>query len=222
MSGLRGFVAVTDRDWFDSLRRAQLDEVNFWQPSATSVRAEIGTPWIFKLHYPENAIVGVGFFTYYTRMPISVAWETFAAGNGVPSLNEMILRVGRYRKARITDNDDVGCVVLSSTVFLEEQEWIKAPADWAPNIVKGKSYDLTSGLGLDLWLQLSERIRTSRALVSPMVASPAFGKPILIVPRLGQGAFRLQVTDAFQTVCRDQVTRRPQRTAPSLRPASLV
>jgi putative restriction endonuclease len=217
VSGLRGYVAVTDQDWFESLRHAGLDEVNFWQPSATGVKAEAGTPWFFKLHYPTNAIVGAGFFTYYTRMPISVAWETFGTANGVRSLNQMIARVAHYRKRPTSDKDDVGCIILSSTVFLEEDEWIKAPADWAPNIVQGKYYELNAGLGLELWLQLSERLRTSTALVSPLVASPAFGKPVLIAPRLGQGAFRLQVTDAYGRRC--AVT--GERTLPALEAAHI-
>ena len=208
---------MTDRDWFESLRRAQLDEVNFWQPSATGVRAATGTPWIFKLHYPENAIVGAGFFTYYSRMPISVAWETFGSANGVASLGEMTSRVGRYRKARTTDKDEVGCIILSSPVFLEERDWIKAPADWARNIVKGKSYDLTAGLGLELWLQLSERLHASAPAVSPLVTQPAVGKPLLITPRLGQGAFRLQVTDAYGRRC--AVT--GERTLPALEAAHI-
>ena len=47
-------------------------------------------PCILNPHYPENAIVGFGFFTYYTRMPIAVAWETFGIGNGVSSHDEML------------------------------------------------------------------------------------------------------------------------------------
>ena len=37
----RGYIAVTDRAWFDTLRRAELDEINFWQPSPTGVSARV-------------------------------------------------------------------------------------------------------------------------------------------------------------------------------------
>ena len=39
-----------------------LDEVNFWQPSGGRRfhALEPGEPFLFKLHYPENAIVGGG------------------------------------------------------------------------------------------------------------------------------------------------------------------
>ena len=30
---MRYWVGITDRDWFETLRRLQPDEVNFWQPS---------------------------------------------------------------------------------------------------------------------------------------------------------------------------------------------
>jgi hypothetical protein len=61
-------VAVTDDDWFEMLRRHQnLNEVNFWAPSAANFRAlQPGEMFLFKLHAPRNVIVGGGIFA--TRM----------------------------------------------------------------------------------------------------------------------------------------------------------
>jgi putative restriction endonuclease len=197
---LRGYIGVTDRHWFERLRRSGLDEVNFWQPSPTGVDAAPGTPWIFKLHYPQNAIVGFGYFTYYTRMPIAVAWETFGAGNGVDSYAKMVSSVSAYRKHVWAGSAEIGCVVLSDPVFLDESQWIPAPADWAPNIVKGKYYGLADGPGAAIWRQLMAHA-TAPAAASALVAANPLGKPVLVVPRLGQGAFRLQVTDAYARRC---------------------
>ena len=212
----RGYIGVTDRSWFERLRGSAFDEVNFWQPSPTGVNAEPGTPWIFKLHYPENAVVGFGYFTYYTPMPIAVAWETFGIGNGVLSHVEMVARVAHYRKSLTTDAQDVGCVVLSDPVFLDEADWIPAPADWAPNMVKGKYYGLADGVGAAIWQRLAVHAAVPRAL-SPMIEANVMGKPTLIVPRLGQGAFRLQVTDAYARRC--AVT--GERTLPALEAAHI-
>ncbi len=211
----RGYIAVTDRAWFDTLRRAELDEINFWQPSPTGVSARLGTPWIFKLHYPENVIVGFGFFTYYTRMPISVAWETFGIGNGVRSYADMLARVQRYRKSSDA-KPEVGCVVLSDPVFLDEAHWISVPQDWAANIVRGKYYALADGPGAVIWNQLVAHASLAKK-VSPLIAGDAVGKPLLITPRLGQGAFRLQVTDAYDRKC--AVT--DERTLPVLEAAHI-
>jgi putative restriction endonuclease len=54
------WVGVTDKDWFQFLSRISADEVNFWQPSGSRVfRAlEAGEPFLFKLHSPDNFIVG--------------------------------------------------------------------------------------------------------------------------------------------------------------------
>jgi putative restriction endonuclease len=209
-SDFRGYVGVTDRQWFERLRVAGVDEVNFWQPSPTGITATPGTPWIFKLHYPENAIVGFGFLTYHTRMPIAVAWDTFGIGNGVTSISEMVVRVSKYRKGIVTDAEEVGCIVLSDPVFLDEVDWIQAPDDWAPNIVKGKYYDLAIGPAAAIWHRLAAYAAPSPA--SPMIFANALGKPALVVPRLGQGAFRLKVTDAYGRRC--AVT--GERTLPTL------
>ena len=35
---MRYWVGITDRDWFETLRRLQPDEVNFWQPRMAQLR----------------------------------------------------------------------------------------------------------------------------------------------------------------------------------------
>ena len=57
-------VGITDREWFESLRRLPaVDEVNFWQPSPGVGRLPHSTrePFLFKLHSPVDT-VGVGFY----------------------------------------------------------------------------------------------------------------------------------------------------------------
>jgi putative restriction endonuclease len=69
---VRFFVGITDHDWFDFLSRMDgLDEVNFWQPSGQQqFRAlQIGEPFLFKLHSPDDFIVGGGFFSHFTILP---------------------------------------------------------------------------------------------------------------------------------------------------------
>src|SRR5262245_17984758 len=82
--GVRLIVAVTDRDWFDHLRSLQgLNEVNFWAPSATQFRALTpGELFLFKLHSPDNFIVGGGVFAHANILPCSLAWEAFREANG--------------------------------------------------------------------------------------------------------------------------------------------
>ncbi len=85
-------VGITDKDWFESLRQLDsVDEVNFWQPSPRGafVALQPGEPFLFKLHSPNDRIVGGGFFARYERMPISVVWDAFGAKNGADSLQEM-------------------------------------------------------------------------------------------------------------------------------------
>ena len=53
------WVGITDRDWFETLRRLQLDEVDFWQPSRRAPCAmDAGWPYLFKLHWPQNFVAG--------------------------------------------------------------------------------------------------------------------------------------------------------------------
>ena len=77
-------IAVTDGDWFDTLRSEPgLEEVNFWAPSAGNFRAlQPGELFLFKLHAPNNFIVGGGVFSHASNLPLSLAWEAFGTKNG--------------------------------------------------------------------------------------------------------------------------------------------
>src|SRR5437667_10519668 len=82
---VRAFVAVTDNDWFDFLRhQPALPEVNFWQPGGgRHFRAlDPGQPLLFKLHALMNFLVGGGFLSAFSILPMSLAWQTFGIQNG--------------------------------------------------------------------------------------------------------------------------------------------
>jgi putative restriction endonuclease len=202
---MKAFIAVTDNDWFDFLsRRPDLDEVNFWTPSGKPLaNLGLGQPVLFKLHAPHNYIAGGGFFATFSALPTSMAWETFGETNGAPTLLDMRRRIERYRRVPedLREDYQVGCTILVEPFFFDRPRWIPAPADFSPNIVRGKSYDLRQGLGRDLW----EQVLGSRALVRHAAAEraegPMFGDETLVRPRLGQGAFRVLVTDTYRRRC---------------------
>jgi putative restriction endonuclease len=203
---MRAYVGVTDGDWYRFLRRRpDLDEVNFWQPSGgrTFGAVQPGDAFLFKLHYPENAIVGGGTFLWASSFPLSITWEAFEQKNGAATQIEMRDRLEKYRRTRTSRHEDysVGCIILKDPFFFEEAEWIPAPEDWKPNIVQGKTYDLSAGIGKHLWDEVELRIqsRWARRHVEPQ--GPMYGDPTLVRRRLGQGAFRMLVTDSYQRRC---------------------
>ncbi len=204
---MRAFVGVTDRDWWEFLRRQQgIAEVNFWQPSgSTTFRAlEPGQPFLFKLHYPDNYIVGGGFFATFSLLPVSMAWETFGIQNGARTLAEMRERVEHYRRSGPTPHEDyqIGCIILSDPFFLDERNWIRAPESFSRNIVRGRGYDLQAEEGQALWeaVVLARAAQRTR-VAEPEVSGEMFGQPTLFRPRLGQGGFRVAVTDAYGRRC---------------------
>src|SRR3954462_6575654 len=119
--GLTLVVAVTDGDWYETLRSyPKLEEVNFWAPSAAPFRAlRPGELFLFKLHAPRNIIVGGGGFAYANSLPWSLAWEAFREANGARSAPEMRARITRYRKADPADRAvfSIGCRILTQPFF---------------------------------------------------------------------------------------------------------
>lgn len=218
--GINLVIAVTDGDWFEMLRRQpNLSEVNFWAPSAARFRAlQPGELFLFKLHAPRNMIVGGGIFAYANTLPCSLAWEAFGEANGARSAQEMRARIARYRKTEPADRSDfeIGCRILTQPFFFEEADWLPVPESWARNIVSFKTYNTDEHGGLALWEAVTDRFRG--ALMTG-AAEPAarYGEPQLIRPRLGQGAFRVLVTDVYQRRC--AITQ--ERTLPALEAAHI-
>lgn len=200
------WVANTDHDWFDFLAaQSNIDEVNFWQPSGGTNFGAIqpGELFLFRLKAPRNVIGGFGIFSHSSNLPISLAWEAFGIKNGASSLAEMRLRVGKYRDDASSHFADyvIGCRILVQPVFLPEHLWIPQPESWGRSIVVGKTYSTEDREGLALWERLME--------VSPLANLPKgaaepqarYGEPTIVRPRLGQGAFRVVVTDAYRRTC---------------------
>lgn len=214
-------IAVTDGDWFEHLRRRpNLPEVNFWAPSGAEFKAlQPGELFLFKLHAPRNFIVGGGVFAHANVLPCSLAWEAFGEANGASTLLEMRARIAKYRKADPAARDDfpVGCRVLTQPFFLDEAEWLPVPSTWAPNIVSFKGYSLDDSEARALWELLESRVQPVVASSGFQEPGARFGEPSLIRPRLGQGAFRVLITDLYHRRCAVS----GERTLPALEAAHI-
>ncbi len=200
---MRAYVGVTDNDWFNYLSSLpELAEVNFWQPGGNRAFKALdrGELFLFKLHSPYDYIVGGGLFVHSSILPISAAWEWFGVANGANSLQQMRERVSKYRRQKENYNVDyrVGCILLQNPFFLPRSQWVPVPPDWKSNIVQGRRYDLTVEPGLTMWHRLNSAGKVEYAIVEE---AARFGKPSTVLHRLGQGSFRVLVTDVYERRC---------------------
>ncbi len=206
---MQAYIGVTDYDWFNLLRKIpQIDEVNFWQPGGNQVFKALkpGGLFLFKLHSRHGGkITGGGIFAYSNILPISLAWDSFGIKNGANNLLEMHQRVKKYRnqpKGPFTGYN-IGCILIEQPFFLPEEQWISVP-DWKTPIVQGKGYDLTVEPGLSILKQLHVN-----SLIASITEQPSgvredksrYGSPVTTFPRLGQGSFRVLVTDIYERRC---------------------
>jgi putative restriction endonuclease len=123
------------------------------------------------------------------------------------------------------ENPKVGCILLAEPFFFKEKEWVPVPSDFSFNIVQGKGYDSEDRTtGKLLWEAITERL-ASRAAANEdlgpaaiaVVESERYGQPVIVRPRLGQGIFRVVVTDAYERRC----TITGERTLPVLEAAHI-
>lgn len=194
--------------------RAEPDEVNFWKPSARGFRAlEPGEVFLFKAKAPHSEILGGGFFVRFVRATVSLAWQAFGPNNGASDVRSFLERIRRYREGPVGLDPEVGCIILNEPFFFPEGLWVEGPPDWSRQIVSGKGYDTSDPIGAQLWDSVVKQLADPRTLTGPSVAPTIgdrvpdllpgrrYGEAYLTRSRLGQGAFRLGVIDAFQSRC---------------------
>lgn len=224
---MKFYLGVTDNNWYNFLARQNREDVNFWQPGGQVIFKVLttGLPFLFKLKSPINAIGGVGFFSSHTFLPISIAWDVFEKGNGCNSFHDLQRMILQYRNEKTNTNPTIGCVVLTNPIFFKKEDWIETPSDWSVNIVQGKSYSDDTEVGKKLWDKVelllqkylypfAYEVNSQLNLEEP---EAAYGNSILTKVRLGQGAFRILVTDAYNRKC----TISGERTLPVLEAAHI-
>lgn len=208
---MKFYLGVTDNGWYNYLRNINPEDINFWQPGGKSrfKVLEKGAPFLFKLKYPINAIGGVGFFSSHSLLPMNFAWEVFGNRNGCDTLNQFQNLIFQYRTDKDNINPQIGCIILTQPIFFKKEDWIEIPADWSKSIVQGKSYESESLIGKSLWSKIENLLEKYLQPALPvnyesqLMQEPKawYGKSILTKVRLGQGAFRILVTDAYTRRC---------------------
>lgn len=210
---MKFWIGITDSAWYEFLRLKRPDELNFWQPTSTTSFKAIppGAPFLFKLHSPQNYIAGGGFFVRHSILPLSLAWEAFGEKNGASKFETLLGLIQRYRAKKdtaISPNPEIGCIILNNPFFFHEKDWIPAPEDWSPSIMRGRTYDTQSDTGKRLWDQVQERLRQGHVIWADQMdgsplqeETPLYGADYLARARLGQGTFRILVTEAYRRRC---------------------
>jgi putative restriction endonuclease len=200
---LSAYLGITDNKWFEYLQWNQItDEVNFWIPSApVRKHVEPGSLWLFKLKAPLDFIGGAGVFMHYSVLPLQMAWDVFGVHNGVPTIDAFRQVIMRYKHPGADSwNTDVGCAVLDQVVYLPRELWVPC---YTGSVVGGKHMvtpeDQVVVQHVVRSLELAPSTPQTHALpFYNMTYTPQYA---LREVRPGQGAFRVEVTDAYHRQC---------------------
>jgi putative restriction endonuclease len=186
----------------------------------------LGSYSFFRLKSPVNKIGGGGFFVHASIYPLNAAWDAFGNKNGTSDFGRFFRTIADYKKIlppeRMPPDTPIGCIALAAPFFLPRNEWLDLPPDYSATLVQGKSYDAGTGHGLELYNRvLAAMPKPPRELFerkTDIQPSEMFGLPALIKQRIGQGGFRILVTDLYDRRC--AVT--GERTLPVLEAAHIL
>lgn len=207
---MRLHIYPTDTDWFQFLAgQPGIDEVNFWRPGGrvTFTQLDPGELLLFRLRSPINKIGGGGFFLHSSIFPANAAWDAFGIKNGTSNYPDFMRKIAAFKKfsstGQMPSDAPIGCIALMAPFFFSPNQWIDMPSDYPANAQMGKSYDADRGLGRELFETVMAAIPTPplRLAETPGKAQDMFGTPTLIKPRIGQGGFRILVTDMYGRRC---------------------
>ncbi len=136
-------------------------------------------------------------------MSIADAWEFYGEKNGAANMVALIESIRRNRDASVDRQHVIGCLILSQPTFFPRERWIQQPPEWNPSTQQGTYFDMDSGVGKRLWVQIEASLGSSLPplAVSPLEPFGGRGKPALYLPRQGQGTFRRLVLSAYENRC---------------------
>jgi putative restriction endonuclease len=198
------YAGITDPKWFEFLAQLQPNEVNFWRPRSQNRFSAIkpGAFFLFKLK-GEPYFVGGGIFAHHSFVSLPFAWQSFEQKNGARDYKSFERLILPHRSLEMRDRP-LGCTIVVQPFFWPRALWIPAPEEWAPGLQAGKVYDTGKENGAALWAEVQIRLQGSvlgSVAESGEPTQPRYGEPRLVKPRLGQGAFRVEVTDAYMRRC---------------------
>jgi len=129
-------------------------------------------------------------------------------------------RIRGYRKGHgVAPGDTIICIVLSEPFFFAPGEEIAVPASFARSIQTGKTYDTEQADGRALYARGAGAAAAHRhrgagaggapppppggggAGGPPRGGGGGGGAPIAMFPRLGQGGFRVSITEVYRRRC---------------------
>ena len=208
---MKYFIGNTDIRWYNFLKDRKPEEINFWQPNSHgNFRAILkGAPFLFRIKSPVDKVGGLAFFSHYTTLPVSMAWDIFEESNGCDSREELNGMLMKYRTDKATVNPVIGCIILSDPVFFDENDWLQLPQDWSKNIVVGKTYSMSEGIGKEYWKNIEVILKKKQfdkraynnEIIIPDRVDDEYSRKYLTKVRTGQGAFRVEVMDAYSRRC---------------------
>jgi putative restriction endonuclease len=142
-----------------------------------------GTPWLFLLR-GTNEVWGCAFFAAFESMPISVAWDASGEANGFNDFAPFLTKIAKLRRVAEHSVGRIGCAFLSN-----------------PGRMFGpiKSFDARTEAGSQLRKEVSGRVQ--RHPEASAIIKGRVGKPVLVVPRLGQATFRIELEKQYQMRC---------------------
>jgi len=205
------YIGNTDISWFDYLRGITPEDVNFWKPGGNVPfkALTVGAPFLFRLKSPISAIGGIGFFSSFSFFPISLAWEVFGNRNGTETYDKFYKTIRRLRDKDnlLEKNPNVGCIVLTNPVFFKHEDWI--PFKFDSGVVQGAGFTTLTPDGKAIWDKISMTLHRysiantgdekNQFQISEPIAQ--YGDSVLMKVRLGQGAFRVMLTETYNRKC---------------------
>lgn len=215
--GYGAFFAPVDVDVVARGRAAgpATEELVLWRPAGSAAALPLGPGEPVILTVPSEAgiavrtAVGGGLFSGRSRMTLSELWEWFGNASGARSNQELrsayTLATGRQLEA--ADDPDVDTTLLHHVRFFADDEFVDVLVDASDFTFNQGRYEPLGGRAPSdpalraVLTYFNPGPEPDADEVARIILGTIRAAARSVVPRLGQGAFRAMVSDAYSHRC---------------------
>lgn len=138
---IKGYIGITDYEWFEFLKVRDIKNANFWTKSLDNRSLKTGDLFFFlkknnKQEKGERKVVGYAIFNKKENLTIDDAWNCYGYGNGFESLE-----IFKSQLEKIIENNkqEIGCTILSDIFYFDEPMYLsKLNIEFKNQIQRGK------------------------------------------------------------------------------------
>lgn len=139
----KGYIGITDNDWFEFISKKSIRRVNFWRKGKSFKALNKGDLFFFlkknkHKEKGERKVVGYGVFEKFEVLSIEESWNLYGEGNGYSNISSFRNKIEQMYNLE-GQNVQIGSIILDDVIIFNNPIYLSyVDIEFANSIVSGK------------------------------------------------------------------------------------